>query len=291
MMLFGIARFFAGRSIRPVKTIIETSSQITQDNLQMRIPLPSNKDELYILSQNINHLLDRIEHAIEREKQFTSDASHELRTPLAVIKGTMEVLIRKPRNKQEYEEKINFCISEVDRLNHMVDQLLLLARFENQKQNLKSESVYLNALLLDLLARFSDKIKNNKIQISTNFSQEYSIASDMYLVTIIISNLLSNAIKYTHSEGKVSLLLFEEEGSVQFSIIDNGIGIAPNDIAKVFQSFYRSENSNQATIKGTGLGLSIVKRLCDLLQIKISIKSELNVGTVINLSFPSNKIK
>jgi signal transduction histidine kinase len=169
--------------------------------------------------------------------------------------------------------------------------LLLLARFENQKQNLKSESVYLNALLLDLLARFSDKIKNNKILISTNFSQEYSIASDMYLVTIIISNLLSNAIKYTHSEGKVSLLLFEEEGSVQFSIIDNGIGIAPNDIAKVFQSFYRSENSNQATIKGTGLGLSIVKRLCDLLQIKISIKSELNVGTVINLSFPSNKIK
>lgn len=291
MMLFGIARFFAGRSIRPVKTIIETSSQITQDNLQMRIPLPSNKDELFILSQNINHLLDRIEHAIEREKQFTSDASHELRTPLAVIKGTMEVLIRKPRNKQEYEEKINFCISEVDRLNHMVDQLLLLARFENQKQNLKSESVYLNALLLDLLARFSDKIKNNIIQISTNFSQEYSIASDMYLVTIIISNLLSNAIKYTHSEGKVSLLLFEEEGSVQFSIIDNGIGIAPNDIAKVFQSFYRSENSNQATIKGTGLGLSIVKRLCDLLQIKISIKSELNVGTEINLSFPSNKIK
>ena len=291
MMLFGIARFFAGRSIRPVKTIIETSSQITQDNLQMRIPLPSNKDELFILSQNINHLLDRIEHAIEREKQFTSDASHELRTPLAVIKGTMEVLIRKPRNKQEYEEKINFCISEVDRLNHMVDQLLLLARFENQKQNLKSESVYLNALLLDLLARFSDKIKNNKILISTNFSQEYSIASDMYLVTIIISNLLSNAIKYTHSEGKVSLLLFEDEGSVQFSIIDNGIGIAPNDIAKVFQSFYRSENSNQATIKGTGLGLSIVKRLCDLLQIKISIKSELNVGTVINLSFPSNKIK
>ena len=291
MMLFGIARFFAGRSIRPVRTIIETSSQITQDNLQMRIPLPSNKDELFFLSQNINHLLDRIEHAIEREKQFTSDASHELRTPLAVIKGTMEVLIRKPRNKQEYEEKINFCISEVDRLNHMVDQLLLLARFENQKQNLKSESVYLNALILDLLARFSDKIKNNKIVITTNFSKEYSIASDMYLVTIIISNLLSNAIKYTHSEGKISLLLFEEEESIQFSIIDNGIGIAPNDIAKVFQSFYRSESSNQATIKGTGLGLSIVKRLCDLLQIKISIESELNVGTVINLSFPSNKIK
>ena len=87
LLLFFIARFFAGRSIRPVNSIIETSSQITQDNLQMRISLPSNKDELYILSQNINHLLDRIEHAIEREKQFTSDASHELRTPLNAING------------------------------------------------------------------------------------------------------------------------------------------------------------------------------------------------------------
>lgn len=291
LMLFLIARFFAGRSIRPVNSIIETSSQITQDNLQMRIPLPSNKDELYILSQNINHLLDRIEHAIEREKQFTSDASHELRTPLAVIKGTMEVLIRKPRNQHEYEEKISFCISEVDRLNHMVDQLLLLARFENQKQNIKNDSVYLNAILLDILARYSDKIKNKKLNITTNFSKDYSINSDNYLVTIIVSNLVSNAIKYSNSEGEISLLLFDSGNSIQFTIIDNGIGIATSDVAKVFQSFYRSDSSNHATIKGTGLGLSIVKRLCDLLKIEITIESELQVGTIINLSFPLDKLK
>jgi signal transduction histidine kinase len=289
--LFFIARFFAGRSIRPVNTIIETSSQITQDNLQMRIPLPTNKDELYVLSQNINHLLDRIEHAIEREKQFTSDASHELRTPLAVIKGTMEVLIRKPRNQHEYEGKISFCISEVDRLNHMVDQLLLLARFENQKQNIKNDSVYLNAIVLDVLARFSIKIKNKKLNITTNFSKDYTIASDNYLVTIIISNLVSNAIKYSNNEGEISLLLFDTSNNIQFSIIDNGIGIATSDIAKVFQSFYRSDSSNHETIKGTGLGLSIVKRLCDLLNIEITIESELEAGTIINLSFPKAKLK
>ena len=165
ILLFLIARFFAGKSIKPVQTIIETSSQITKDNLKTRIPLPFNKDELYVLSENINHLLDRVENAIDREKQFTSDASHELRTPLAVIKGTLEVLIRKPRNQQEYEERIQFCVSEVDRLNHMVDQLLLLARFENQKQNIKKETIYLNALILDNLIRFSDKIDNKKIKV------------------------------------------------------------------------------------------------------------------------------
>lgn len=291
LLLFFIARFFAGRSIKPVNTIIETSSQITRDNLKMRIPLPVNKDELYVLSQNINHLLDRIEQAIEREKQFTSDASHELRTPLAVIKGTMEVLIRKPRNQQEYEDKINFCISEVDRLNHMVDQLLLLARFENQKQNIKTESVYLNAILLDVLARFSDKIKAKNLIITTNFSKEYRIESDTYLVTIILNNLVSNAIKYSNNEGEISLLLLDHSEGIQFSIIDNGIGIASTDVVKVFQSFYRSDSSNHASIKGTGLGLSIVKRLCDLLKIEITMESELQVGTIINLSFPIAKLK
>lgn len=289
--LFFIARFFAGRSILPVKTIIDTSSQITRDNLQMRIPLPTNKDELYALSQNINNLLDRIEYAIEREKQFTSDASHELRTPLAVIKGTMEVLIRKPRNQQEYEDKINFCISEVDRLNKMVDQLLLLARFENQKQNINNESIYLNALILDQITRFSDKIATKKITINTNFTSEFYFNSDLYLVSIIISNLISNAIKYTNNHGEISIVLSQNSESLLFTIIDNGIGIAKNDLDKVFHSFYRADSLNNTTIKGTGLGLSIVKRLCELLNISISIESELNVGTIINLSFPLAKLK
>lgn len=289
--LFFIARFFAGRSILPVKTIIDTSSQITRENLQMRIPLPANKDELYALSQNINNLLDRIEYAVEREKQFTSDASHELRTPLAVIKGTMEVLIRKQRNQQEYENKINFCISEVDRLNKMVDQLLLLARFENQKQNINNESIYLNALILDQITRFSDKIATKKIRMNTNFTSEFYINSDSYLVSIIISNLISNAIKYTNNHGEISINLNQMNDTILFTIIDDGIGISKNDLDKVFHSFYRADSLNHTTIKGTGLGLSIVKRLCELLHITIKIESELNVGTIIKLSLPLAKFK
>lgn len=110
-------------------------------------------------------------------------------------------------------------------------------------------------------------------------------------MAIIVSNLLSNAIKYTQDEGEISILLCNKDNTVQLSIIDNGIGIATSDIAKVFQSFYRSDSSNLATIKGTGLGLSIVKRLCDLLKIEITIESELQVGTIINLSFPTDKLK
>jgi signal transduction histidine kinase len=285
IVLYLIARFFAGRSIQPVRTIIETSSQITKDNLKTRIPLPQNKDELFVLSENINNLLNRIENAVDREKQFTSDASHELRTPLAVIKGTMEVLIRKPRNQQEYEEKIQFCISEVDRLNHMVDQLLLLARFENQKQNVKQESIYLNALILDNLTRFSDKTESKKLKIIADFTDDYYIQSDNYLVSIIFSNLISNAIKYSHDNGEIVLQLEKTPTEMIFTISDNGIGISEQDLNKIFNSFYRSDVSNHPEIKGTGIGLSIVKRLCDLLKIEIKVKSKLNEGTSFILKF------
>lgn len=285
IVLFLIARFFAGRSIQPVRTIIETSSQITKDNLKTRIPLPQNKDELFVLSENINNLLNRIENAVDREKQFTSDASHELRTPLAVIKGTMEVLIRKPRNQHEYEEKIQFCISEVDRLNHMVDQLLLLARFENQKQNVKQESIYLNALILDNLTRFSDKTESKKLKIIADFTDDYYIQSDNYLVSIIFSNLISNAIKYSHDNGEIVLRLEQTPTEIIFTVSDNGIGISEQDLNKIFNSFYRSDVSNHPEIKGTGLGLSIVKRLCDLLNFKIEVESKPNQRTQFRLFF------
>ena len=285
ILLFLIARFFAGKSIKPVSTIIDTSSQITKDNLKTRIPLPVNKDELYVLSQNINNLLDRVENAIEREKQFTSDASHELRTPLAVMKGTMEVLIRKPRDQKEYGEKINFCITEVDRLNHMVDQLLLLARFENQKQNIKNETIYLNAIILDNLTRFSSKIENKKLKVNTEFSEDFYIQSDNYLVSIIFSNLISNAIKYSHDNGEIVLQLEKTPTEIIFTVSDNGIGISEQDVNKIFNSFYRSDISNHPEIKGTGIGLSIVKRLCDLLNVEIKVKSKLNEGTCFILKF------
>ncbi|UOX35648.1 HAMP domain-containing histidine kinase [Flavobacterium sediminilitoris] len=285
IVLFLIARFFAGKSIKPVSAIIKTSKEITKDNLKTRIPLPQNKDELYILSEDINNLLDRIENAVEREKQFTSDASHELRTPLAVIKGTMEVLIRKPRNQSEYESKINFCISEVDRLNHMVDQLLLLARFENQKQNLKVEKIYLNALVLDILSRFSHDIKEKDISIKTKFKENFYTKSDSYSLDIIFSNLISNAIKYSTKKSNLEILLLKENNTINCVINDSGIGIDETDLDKIYNSFYRANTTSHPEIKGTGIGLSIVKRLCDLLNIKIAISSKKNIGTSIILTF------
>ncbi len=285
ILLFIIARIIAGRSIKPISSIIETSNIITKDNLKSRIPLPQNQDELYVLSQTINNLLDRIENTIEREKQFTSDASHELRTPLTVIKGTLEVLIRKPRNQEEYHEKINFCVSEVNRLNDLVDQLLLLARFENQKKSLKIEKTYLNAILLDTIARYSNVISSKKIQLSTAFAMDYYVNTDGYLLTIIITNLISNALKYSNENANLFVNITDNNGIIECQISDSGRGIAAADLDKIFNQFYRSKSIENSDIKGTGLGLSIVKRLCILLNIEIQIQSKENSGTSVFLRF------
>ncbi|MBZ4042293.1 sensor histidine kinase [Flavobacterium hibisci] len=291
ILLFLIARFFAGRSIRPINAITDISGMITRDNLKTRIPLPKKRDELYTLSETINNLLNRIEDAVEREKQFASDASHELRTPLTVIKGTLEVLIRKPRNNNEYEEKIHYCINEVDNLNILVDQLLMLARFENQRHNILSESVYLNAVVLDVITLNSEKISSKAIHMKFDAEGEFYINSDNYLVVTIFRNIISNALKYTNNGGQVSVSLFKENNKIICRISDNGIGIKKTDLEAIFNPFFRSNSSVHPEIKGTGLGLSIVKRFTELLDIKFQIESRINEGTTVVLEFNEEEIR
>lgn len=285
LILFFLARFFAGRSIKPINDIIQTSNIITKDNLKTRIPLPKTRDELYTLSKTINNLLNRIEDAIEREKQFTSDASHELRTPLTVIKGTLEVLIRKPRDSKEYEDKINYCINEVDHLNMLVDQLLTMARFENQKHQINAENVYLNAVILDVLTLNSEKINSKKLKVKFDAGQDYYTYSDNFLIITILRNIISNSLKYTKDGGEVSVFLSKEGDRTICRISDNGIGIVKGDLEMIFNPFFRSNYTEHPEIKGVGLGLSIVKRITEQLDIQFKIESKIGVGTTVILGF------
>jgi signal transduction histidine kinase len=167
----------------------------------------------------------------------------------------------------------------------LVDQLLLLARFENQKQSIKIEKTYLNAIILDSISRFSNTILSKNIQISTLFKKEYYVECDGYLLSIIINNLISNALKYSKDNNEISIVISGENGIIECVISDFGIGIPSKDLEKIFDQFYRSKSIENSDIKGTGLGLSIVKRLCTLLNINIEITSEETIGTTVILRF------
>lgn len=284
-VLFSVARLLAGKSIKPVQAITYASARITRENLGERIPLPDNKDELYVLSETINALLLRIENAVVREKQFTSDASHELRTPLAVIKGTLEVLMRKPRSREEYEEKIKFCIEEVNRINTIVDRLLMLARFESSQQVIKKEQVDINAVLGTLVERHT---KNSGSTIKVEYEDNNAIIAqtDEYLLTVILDNIIENALKYSRDSKPVKISAKTTDAQIFISVTDNGMGIAEDEVENVFNPFFRSKAATGNKIKGTGIGLSIVKRLCELLGIEIALQSKAGAGTAVNITIP-----
>ncbi|MEQ9439633.1 MAG: HAMP domain-containing sensor histidine kinase [Cyclobacteriaceae bacterium] len=281
--LFLITRYLAGRSILPIKRVTETTNRITRNNLNERIALPKNKDELFVLTSSINELLLRIQHAMERERQFTSDASHELRTPLSVLRGTLEVLLRKPRTEAEYQEKIRCSLQEIDRMTVTIDQLLLLARFDSLSYP-KTQAVQLVSLVDDVLQRNKKAIEEKELQVNISDPYQAAIESDPYCVDIILDNIITNAVKYSPAKSGI-LVRFDKRGQrVICQISDEGIGIKQEDLVHLTTPFFRSDALNHKQIAGNGLGLSIVKKACEFIQAELAIESELQRGTTVSVT-------
>jgi two-component system heavy metal sensor histidine kinase CusS len=277
LILFFVSRFLAGRSIQPINVITNTTEKITATNLSERVPLPEKQDELFALSDAINNLLQRIEDALQREKQFTSDASHELRTPLAVLRGTLEVLIRKDRSTEEYREKITQCLLEIDDISMILENLLQLARM-NSELDQRSTEVDIKEMLHEFIDhKYAKEISSKNINVS--FKGESTILAPEYQSILIFENILSNAIKYTPSNGSISIDFTEDKDTLSCRITDTGIGIKEEDLELIFQPFYRSEALEHKDIRGNGLGLSIAKKAAESIQAKLVIKSERGKGT------------
>lgn len=283
--LYFISKYIAGRSIIPVKNVTETTNRITRNNLNERVTLPQNKDELFDLSSGINDLLQRIENAMERERQFTSDASHELRTPLATLKGTLEVLIRKPREQDEYEDKIKFSLLEIDRMTAALEQLLLLARLDTSSKTADESSMPLAAIIDEILSRHKNKISEKKLSISFKNDIENETLVPHYFSDLILENIISNAIKYAKETTKIHISITQLDSKIICKVQDEGIGIKKEDLSNLFNNFFRSDALNHKNISGNGLGLSIAKKAADAIDAKIDVESEFGVGTTFTIHF------
>lgn len=283
--LYFISRYLAGRSIRPVQSVTNTIQQITKLNLKERVALPANKDEIYELASGFNALLERIENAIEREKQFTSDASHELRTPLATLRGTLEVLIRKPRTQEEYEDKIDFSLNQIERMTATLEQLLLLARLDAKDRSKKSNLITLPTIIDESLTHFKSQISTKKLLVDFKFEQDKKHLVPHYCTNLIIDNILSNAIKYSPNGSKIAISIKENDNRVVCTIQDEGIGIKEEDLKKIYENFFRSDSLNHKQISGNGLGLSIVKKCTEAIAAEIEFQSELSQGTTVTIIF------
>ena len=280
--LYLTMRYLAGKSIEPLEKISQKTNQITQENLNERIPETGANDEIGQLSRSINNLLGRLEQALKREKQFTSDTSHELRTPLAVLRGTLEVLIRKPRTAEEYEQKVKTALGSIDRMSTMIDQLLALARVENGK-NLVKEELELIAFLEELADQFSLE-KQQKVVFQSLLSLPIYVRTNEKSLEMILGNLLENAVKYSQ-EGNEVFLRVGREKEAFIEVVDLGCGIAPEQLDQIFDPFFRAQEALDRGIPGTGLGLAIVKKLAQESGIQVSVRSEKGKGSSFRLDF------
>lgn len=282
--LYLTMRYLAGKSIAPLAQISQKTNLITQQNLSERVPDSGARDEIGLLTQAINNLLERLERAMQREKQFTSDASHELRTPLSVLRGTLEVLIRKPRTAEEYEQKVKTALGSIDRMSAMINQLLALARVENGK-NLVKEELELITFLEELADKFSLEQKHT-ITFQSLVGHPIYVRTNEKSLEMILDNLLENAIKYT--QGKDEVLLRVGIDQVPFiDVVDAGCGIASEQLEQIFDPFFRAQEALDQGIPGTGLGLAIVKKLAQESGLQLSVTSTEGQGSTFRLAFPA----
>ena len=286
--LVGVVQFFASsvaasKAIKPVHQLIRTASGISDSNINNRLVLPRHKDELYELTLTINELLNRIEKSIHMQKQFTSDASHEIRTPLSAIRGMLEVLIRRQREPRVYEQKIEEVISQVDRLDGLLEQLLQLARIDSDNMVANYKSLNLSHLISNRQNKWSLEAAEKKILLHVNIPDQVMVLGDPLYLELILDNLLNNAIKYGIENGNI-FLDWNQKLRI-LSVHDDGIGISAEQLPNVFNRFYRSDESRSSQVRGNGLGLSIVKKLADLQHITLTATSQIDKGSTFTIEF------
>ncbi len=281
--IFLTMRYLVGKSIEPIQEITAITNRITQKNLNERVLLTEQNDEIGQLASSINELLSRLEQALTREKQFTSDASHELRTPLAVLRGTLEVLIRKPRTSEEYESKIQTALQSIDRMSEMIEQLLVLARVGRF-----SSSDYITVDLLDFAQSFSKKMSGDyarEINFETNLSLPLELEVNTKSLQMILTNLLQNSIKYSEQDSVIVIRVGIHQGMPFITVEDEGVGIESESLDRIFDPFFRETQLLEKPVPGTGLGLAIVRKLALESGISVDVESRKGMGSVFRLIF------
>lgn len=240
--------------------------------------------------------IEPIEASFLQLKQFTADASHELRSPLTAIKASVDIMRTHPERVHPKDVKKLEAISGATmQMSQTLEDLLFLARADADSdlpvKARKLAPVFLNQILQNCFVLLEPLANEKKIVFQSKFRDKVNILGDMAQLSRLFSNLLENALQYTPDEGRVSLDLYRQNRFAVVSVRDTGIGIAPDQISKVFDRFWRANKARSRREGGTGLGLAISQAIVKRHGGKISVTSELNIGTCFLVRIPILDIK
>lgn len=288
ILIFAIiaGNFLIYKSFSPIEKVLEELKSINASDLSARLHNTNNHDEINDLIIEINNLLTRLELSFERISQFSSDASHELKTPLTIIRGEIEIALRKDRSADEYKQSLQTSLDEVIVIEQTINDLLFLAKNEKDLITHNMEEIlYFDEIIDESINEMKNFAKLNQIEIKFELVDTIEFKGYSNLLKIAIKNLLKNAIQYSNPNSIIIVKSFKNDGLFNISIQDFGIGIARNEQEKIFEKFYRTDKSRNKNSGGTGLGMSIMKKIIDIHKGIIKIKSEENIGTTITISF------
>lgn len=280
--------YLTKRTLRPIEAISRTARNISINDLSQRIDTSGPDDELKELARTINSMVDRLERSVEKQRQFISDASHELRTPISVIQGYARMLERwGKKDPAILDESIEAISTEAENMRRLFEQLLSLAQIDNAQTLPEYELFSLRPLIEDTVRDFQLISPGHRIEITT--IPDKDLYADRASLQQLLRILMDNCIKYTPEEGLITVKAEQDNASTIIEVSDTGIGIAAEDLPRIFDRFYRSEKSRSKEMGGTGLGLSIARRIAEAHGGTITVSSEQGKGTLVKVAIPTRK--
>jgi signal transduction histidine kinase len=301
----------AGRATRPLASMMATTARLRPAEMNERLKIRGTNDELDQLALTVNGLLDRLAEYLKQKHDFLANAAHELRTPLSAIRSSVEVALNGDRTVAEYNELLEEVIDECSALETLVNQLLLLAETDADRQEFTAEPVPLNTVVSRCAEMFQGVAEHNGIRLRVESLPWALVLGNRHYLRQVLSNLLDNAIKFTASKylhhsgpatigsgqngsgrrGEIVISMEHDDAQqqVHLAIKDNGPGIPAEDLPHVFDRFYRVDRSRMRGIStaGTGLGLSICQAIIHAHRGVIEVRSEVDQGTTFTITLPT----
>jgi len=267
------------RALRPVDEITSVARSISVRNLSQRLTVPQTGDELQRMAQTWNDVLERLDSAVARIRQFTADASHELRTPLALIRTTAELALRREREPEEYRRSLRAIESEAERMTALAESLLIMARADSTGFNMVLSPTDINQLVRHVVDQSRALAIEKGILLKAECNECPTLVNaDGSGIERLLLILIDNAVKHTPGGGVVTVSARGTDSSVVLSVLDTGEGIAADALPHIFERFYRGDPARGGG-SGFGLGLSIAQAIAQAHGTRIAVYSSRGAGS------------
>lgn len=282
----GVGWFMARRAVSGVEAITRTAQKISGGTLEERVPVKARGDEIDQLAITFNQMLDRIQALLTEIKEMSDNMAHDLRSPITRIRGVAEVTLTSGKTLGEYEGMAASTIEECDRLLDMINIMLMISKTESGVDKISGKDVDLAAIVRQACELFEPTAEDKQVNLSCDVPDGIRLIGDTPMIQRMLSNLLDNAIKYTPSGGTVNVAVSANQGQVVVAVNDTGIGISGQDLNRIFERFYRCDQSRSQA--GIGLGLSLARAIARAHGGDITVVSMPNQGSTFTVTLPKS---